>query len=578
MSVHKPTAVNEDEHAAALGTRALSRRRMLSLAGAGVASLGLEGCDSRPLAHAFLTSPASANKPNGHRAPIEAPSTPPASANLSANVTVTRPAATLPILKTSGQSTNGSSTTQTGLDGGDAVWHLLRRATYGPTWDLVVEVNEKGPAAWIDQQLQPYSIDDSACDAYLARYPALNMTTEQIRASYPTYSGQPNYELQRATIARALWSKRQLLEVMVEFWSNHFNVSLISEVWDLKTTEDREAIRENALGSFSGLLKATAKSPAMLRFLDNDGSSKDTLNENYGRELLELHTVGLQAEYTQMDVVSSARIMTGFTVDNHGEFEYRPDRHYVGPVSVLSFNSPNDDSAGGLQVAEAYLDYLAHHPATARQLALKLAVRFVSDAPSDALVDSLSDVYLANDTSISPLLRALLTSPEFRNSVGTKTKRPFEDVVGLARALRIAPAAGGSQSLENLLYTIRHLGQAPFEWGPPNGFPDDTASWLSTATTLGRWNAHLGLAQGWWKDGMSSPPLAELLDERTPVDNAGLLDTLTRRLTGGLISEPQRSAAASFMDWLTRDVKQTVSWHLDYVVALVTGSPWGVVR
>ena len=170
---------------------------------------------------------------------------------------------TSPILRASTNDDAGE--TVPNLLGADPVWHLLRRATFGPTPELVAEVRAKGTTAWLAEQLDPASIDDSACDAYLTRYPSLKMTPAQIHTSYPLFSLIPMAELGRAALARALWSKRQLFEVMVEFWSNHFNIAIPSgEGWDVKTTDDREVIRAHALGTFADLLQASAKSPAGL--------------------------------------------------------------------------------------------------------------------------------------------------------------------------------------------------------------------------------------------------------------------------------------------------------------------------
>lgn len=560
----------------------MPRRRMLTLAGAGIATVGLAACTPLKPVLPVATSKPVAPKPVAP-APTAAPK-PGTAPNVVAgdpggvvSVPGTRTSAALPILRASAVAAPGEAVPN--LVGTDPVWHLARRATFGPTPALIAEIRTQGIAAWLDSQLNPASIPDAECDAYLTRYPSLPMTTMQIRAAYPRFGWDPMMELSRATIARALWSKRQLFEVMVEFWSNHFNVTSPSgEVWDLKTVEDREVLRRHALGKFSALLVASAKSSAMSRYLDNASSSVDTLNENYGRELLELHTVGVDAGYTQAEVVDSARLMTGFTVGRHGEFAYYNDWRYVGPVKVLTFSSPNGNDFGGLQVAEAYLDHLAHHPATARHLATKLARRFVADTPPATLVDKLAQVYLANDTAIAPVLRALFLSPEFAASIGQKTKRPVEDVLGTARAIGVTPAAGDRTSLNGYYYLLNGLGQAPLNWGPPNGFPDRATNWLSTGGTIGRWNAHVGVIQGWWKDGLTTPVTGALLGTTTPVDNAALVDALTVRLLGIRMADPQRAALLAFLNGISTKVVDNVKWRITETICLVLDSPNWIQR
>ena len=455
------------------------------------------------------------------------------------------------------------------LTGTDPVWHLLRRTTFGPTPALVAEVKTLGISAWLAQQLAPAAIDDSACDAYLSRYPTLPMTTMQIRAAIPQYAWDAMFELGRATLARALFSKRQLFEVMVEFWSNHFNIATPDgDVWDLKTVDDREVIRKHALGTFSAMLLASAQSPAMLIYLNNNDSSVDTLNENYGRELLELHTVGISAGYTHAEVIDSARIMTGYRVGVHGEFAYYNDRHYVGPVKVLGFSSPNADEFAGLTLVPQYLSYLANHPSTARHLATKLATRFVSDTPSDALITALANVYLANKTAIVPVLKALFTSAEFTASIGQKTRRPLEDVIGGARALGITPGAGDAGSLSGLYWALSQMGHAPLAWQPPNGYPDVAGAWLSAGGVLRRWNAHLGLVGGWWTDGMTIPAASTLLGATPPATIGTLIDALATRLIGVRLAGAQRAASSA----------NTIRWDLGAVTSLILSTPNWIER
>ena len=333
--------------------------------------------------------------------------------------------------------------------GGDRVLHLVRRTTYGPTPELLATVRRVGPDAWLERQLHPGKVPDAAMTALLRRWPTLRMTPAQLTARIGKFHWDGMFDLCDAHIARAAWSNRQLFEVMVDFWSNHLNVTCpSSDVWSTRHLYDAQVIRRHALGRFSDMLVASAKHPAMLTYLDNASSDKDAPNENYARELLELHTVGVGAGYTEAMVKSAARLLTGLSVDDRtGAYLYDTSKHATGPVRVLGFTDPNR-STYGEKVAVAYLRYLATHPATARHLARKLAVRFVSDTPSAALVAHLAKVYLAHDTAIVPVLRALFRSREFTRSAGDKVKRPFEET-GCRK--RVAPppraSAGGSETL-----------------------------------------------------------------------------------------------------------------------------------
>ena len=210
--------------------------------------------------------------------------------------------------------------------------HLLRRATYGPTTASLRSIERMGPGAWLEQQLDPSSIRDSFVDDLLAsRYPNLSLS---VGKAYSTLNGSWDlmFDLGQAAIVRAAWSERQLLEVMVDFWSNHLNVTNPSDnVWWSRHDYDRRVIRKHALGKFSHMLKASATHPAMMTYLNNAESTKDNPNENYGRELLELHSLGVDGGYDEEDMRQSTLVMTGFGISwDTGEFEYDKDNHYVG--------------------------------------------------------------------------------------------------------------------------------------------------------------------------------------------------------------------------------------------------------
>jgi uncharacterized protein (DUF1800 family) len=260
-------------------------------------------------------------------------------------------------------------------------------------------------------------------------------------------------------------------------------------------------IRQHALGRFEDLLKAASTHPAMLMFLGNAGSTKAHPNENQGRELLELHTVGLGAGYTEAHVVDSARILTGWRVDMWDTWAafYDKGSHYDRPVRVLGFHRQNR-SSDGRQVTRDYLRYLAHHPSTAHHIAGKLAVAFVSDSPSRALVNHLARVYLQHGTQIRPVLRALVGSAEFRHSVGAKIRDPENDLVATYRLMdvHVAQPDAADRAAHQLIWQASSMGMMPMSWPAPNGQPIAGAAWASPSRVMGSMSTHYTMSGGWW--------------------------------------------------------------------------------
>ncbi|HEY1953211.1 MAG TPA: DUF1800 domain-containing protein [Gemmatimonadaceae bacterium] len=349
-------------------------------------------------------------------------------------------------------------------------------------------------------------------------------------------------QLQSSRAARAVASERQLQEVMTDFWENHFNIYAAKgppEPYYL-VDFDQNVIRPNALGKFRDLLEAVAKSPAMLFYLDNARSMADStrptlradnvpriravplgrrgmagifgiprvmqrpqpqqqqrqragLNENYGRELLELHTLGVDGGYTQQDVINVARAFTGWTIKppaQGGGFIFRPQVHDAGEKVVLGHKLP---AGRGMEDAEDVLDILAKSPATAHFISYKLARRFVSDSPSKALVDHAAQVYLKTDGDIREVLRSIVTSPEFfsQQAFHSKVKSPFEVVVSAMRALNAAP-----DSTPRTAQTIAYLGEPIYGHQAPNGWPETGESWMNTGAILNRINFGMAAAAG----------------------------------------------------------------------------------
>lgn len=464
--------------------------------------------------------------------------------------------------------------------------HLLRRATFGPTQDLVREVRRIGRRRWLDRQLDPSSINDNFCQDYVDdRYPDLGMT---VRRAFNTLGGSWDlmYALGQAAIVRAAWSNRQLLEVMVDFWSNHLNVTNPHEAcWWSRHDYDRRVIRRHALGKFSSMLRASATHPAMMMYLNNAESSRNNPNENYGREILELHSVGVDGGYDEDDMRQSTMILTGFGISwDTGEFEYHPWDHYVGPVDVMGFHRANRSEKRGEVVGLAYVDYLAHHPATAERIARKLCYRFVSDQPPMSLVEALAETYLDHDTAIVPVLERLFRSKAFDASLGQKVRRPFEDVAATLRILNIRPDPDGVDGQQGLYWMTEGLGHLPMGWVPPDGYPDTGDPWRSAGLTLGRWNMHVGLAAGWWPaNHLKVRNLRKnVLPKRLPATHGDLVDVLAKRLVFRKLPAAHRSAVLAFLgrsagDPLDED-DAAVDWRLPYLVALILDTPSHGIR
>lgn len=470
--------------------------------------------------------------------------------------------------------------------------HLLRRATYGPTPAAMEEVAKLGINKWLDRQLNPGSIGDAPGDQIRALYPEMGRDIATTRASQAKFKWDSMYALGQGSLGLAIWSNRQLYEVMVDFWSNHLNVTNPSDgVWDNRADYDRSVIRPHALGKFADMLYASAIHPAMLKYLDNGSSTKTKPNENYGRELLELHTVGVLNGYNESDVLTSARIMTGWGVDsNTGLAIYRNSRHWTGAVNLLGFSHANS-SADGQAVAHAYLHHLARLPQTANRIAYKLCQRFVSDAPPAGLVNRLATIYRQNDTNIKPVLKALFTSNEFWNSRDQKLRRPYEDLIATMRTVghKPLPASRGAQArrdgLQALYWISSDLQQAPMAWAPPNGYPDVAKSWAGADQVLSRINIHREIAETWWPNDKRLAvvkPQKALPKHKKGMTYNELIDRTAVRLIYQPLSAKQRKAVLTFFGKKgTAKVAakdEIRKWRAGSLAALILNTPRHMVR
>jgi uncharacterized protein (DUF1800 family) len=495
--------------------------------------------------------------------------------------------------------------------------HVLNRLGFGPASGDVERVRRMGLAAYIDGQLHPERNADGAIAGRLAHFqtltkstrelaqdyfvPALMLRRQQQRLAQPP-NGSPQdpemgkremrtpeqldairaersvlAELSQQKVIRAAYSERQLEEVLVDFWFNHFNVFAGKGQTRLYLTEyERDAIRPHVLGRFRDLLGATAHSPAMLFYLDNWQSAAPAeaqqmmgparrrrvqmpparqnrrrgLNENYARELMELHTLGVDGGYTQKDVQEVARAFTGWTIDAPrlgGGFRFEPRMHDDADKTVLGHRIK---AGGGKQDGEQVLDILAAHPSTARFIATKLARRFVADTPPPALVDRAAARFRDTKGDIREVVWTIVTSPEFFDAAAyrAKVKTPFEFVVSAVRATD----ADMSGALP-IVQALRDLGMPVYGCQPPTGYADRADAWVNTGALLNRMNFAVSLTEGKLR-GITPGARARGGD---PVQAR---DALMESALAGDVSEPTRSTIAK-----ATDVPQAI--------ALILGAP-----
>ena len=397
--------------------------------------------------------------------------------------------------------------------------HLLNRISFGPSPKEVQRVQRIGIPAYLSEQLAPENISDGAVEEKVAGLKTMRMNSRELFELYPPpkvakeagmATGAMNaprfiiLELQQARLLRAVDSQRQLYELMVDFWNNHFNVFAAkgADRW-LMTAYDRDTIRPHALGKFRDLLLATAQSPAMLFYLDNWLSvspqapaarapanvRRRGINENYAREIMELHTLGVEAGYTQQDVHEIARCFTGWTLRRprgDAEFYFDPRLHDTGAKTVLGTRI----ASGGMDDGVRVIDLLARHPATAKFIATKLARRFVADNPPISLVNRATDAFRRSDGDIRAVLQTIIEAPEFFSpeAYQAKIKKPIEYV---ASALRLVEAE--TKVTPQILRYLGRMGEPLFLAQPPTGYPDVGSSWISSDMLLTRMNFAIDL-------------------------------------------------------------------------------------
>ena len=362
-----------------------------------------------------------------------------------------------------------------------AAHHLLARAAFGARPGEVEKVAQQGLAAWVDAQLQPQAIDDAACRLRARRFETIEAEPGMAFEYKPRVLRE---ELARHTLLRATYSERQLFEVMVGFWNDHFNVDIEKgDCLFLKATDDREVIRRHALGRFEDLVRGSVTSAAMLVYLDgtaNSGKKGAVANENHARELLELHTLGVHGGYTQRDVSEAARCLTGWRVKKgwgRGTVFFDAMEHDDGPKRVLGVDLP----AGlGARDVDSLVAIVCRHPSTAQHLVAKLARRFVSENPPASLVQDLAQVFSRSNGDLALTLRALFSSQAFAQSRGALVKTPLRYLVSALRAV-----GADTHAHAPLLEYLTRMGQGVFQFPTPDGYPQSAEA--QAGTLLWRW-------------------------------------------------------------------------------------------
>ena len=487
--------------------------------------------------------------------------------------------------------------------------HLLDRLSFGPRPNETEALARGGdPAlrAWIEAQLHPKA--EPALDAWIAKsFPTQAMTIAEVQAAFPRPAAVAKQqglkpgeadkqqirdlvppEQRPARIAeeqagqklvRAIESRNQLQEVLADFWFNHFNVdeSKGLDRWMVPSYE-RDAIRPHVFGTFRDLLGAVAWHPAMLFYLDNWLSVKDGLqlprqpdkkmglNENYGRELMELHTLGVDGGYTQADVREVARCFTGWSIDapqKAAAAVFRPRAHDDAPKTVLGVAI----SAGGREDGERVLDMLASSPVTARHLATLLCRRFISDAPPPSAVDRVTKAYMKTGGDLRAVYEALFTSPEFwsKEAVGAKVKTPFEFVVSSVRALD-----GHVDDPMPIAGTVARMGEPLYRCQPPTGYKDTADAWVSTGALVERLRFGVALAKR-QVPGVAWPDLPPLNADHPEA----AVDAMAPRLVPGGLSVGTRAALLKAAEAMPRAYPDGETRPVDQaqLLGFLLGSP-----
>ena len=413
--------------------------------------------------------------------------------------------------------------------------HLLLRLGFLPSGWAAERLAKLGVEAFVEEQLHPERIpEDPELERRLARRPLLGMDARAI-GRLDGGETRAYHENLEAYLLRHTRSRRRLAARLAAFWANHFYVP--AEAAGAHLGSYLRTLEARALGGFRDLLLAVARHPAMLVYLNNDSNVADHPNENYARELLELHTLGVDGGYTEHDVKEAARALTGWTTHprTEGGFYFDPGVHDDGPKQILGRRFP---AGRGIEDGLQLLDLLARHPSTARFVARKLGQWFVSDDPPKGLIDRLAAVFTRERGQMRPVLRALFAAPEFYAARGQRLRTPLE-------FLTAAMETTGTEFTDawRLLDTLDRLGQPFLGWKTPDGFPTHAAAWAGTSSLLARWQVALELTQEADGDPEGGWGLLAHLEERPPAAaTAGAWVRAAARRVWGREPSPERLA------------------------------------
>ncbi len=457
-------------------------------------------------------------------------------------------------------------------DSGKGLEHVLNRIGYGPDVWSIDRIGELRVRAYIDEQLHPDWIDDSDFEARIADLSAVQMSWRELQESYCATCPlgtltAARRELTEAKILRSIYSRRQLEAVLVDFWFDHFNVDASQGLLRIAAIPfERDVIRPRVFGRFEDLLIAVAQSPAMLDYLDNSrntwaGYTADPgsagINENYARELLELHTVGVDGGYGQADVHNVARAMTGwrlvpslqaslevggdlFGTSNWTQkryFVFVPAAHEPGPKQLM--DTLQIPRSGGIDDGLEVLGFLARHPRTAERISRLLVQRFVSEDAPEWLVTEAASTFAATDGNLRAVMRTILLSPEFAEGhIREKVKRPLVLIASLVRAARVEVRVG-SPLARDLARQLEALGEPLHRAAPPTGFPDASEAWASPGALIQRFR----LIQRYIADGKLGARF--VLKAGT---SPWIVDSLIGRLVPGRLSRWSRRAVLDFLE------------------------------
>jgi len=423
----------------------------------------------------------------------------------------------------------------------DPLLRLVRRITMGLAPAEIALARQLGYAGYLEYQLNASAIDDSVVDARIAmQMPLLSQTADQLRQAPD--GGEVYNQLADMTMYRAAFSKKQLYERMVEFWTDHFS-TLYDKIGHFKVIDDRQVIRPHALGKFPDMLRASANSAAMLYYLDQASSRKPTPNENYAREIMELHSLGADGGYTQNDVAQLARILTGWSINyNPGTFVFNFGNHDTSAKTFLGTNFPatgtNAAAAAAMKAeGDTAITMLINHPSTARYLSLKMAQWLLAYTPPAAVVDATAAVYTATGGDIKAMIRTILSGKNVMASPA-KYKRPFHLITSSVRSMVTEVT-----NIRAVRARLSQLDMESFYWEQPDGYPDRVSWWSGLVTQRWNWATYIS--------NLNSATVARVntvASFRAPQDNAaGVINQINGRLFGGEMPRALGSALQAYL-------------------------------